>query len=164
MNKIINIRSSKAISEIKRFKKKKISLIDIKFENAHLKEINKLVGFTIFSKNDLFINSTTLWEIMQPAGLSGSHHYHEISPEDVCETIASLNEPIAIIKAKSSRFAILPSHISNYNEPLLVIIEIGAPLINNANASINKIVTIYPKKDLDKFLKKLEENEILYKK
>ncbi len=60
MNKIINIKNKKSISEIQKFKDKKYSLIDIKFENVHLKEINKLVLFDLFDKNDLYINSATL--------------------------------------------------------------------------------------------------------
>jgi len=37
-------------------------------------------------------------------------------------------------------------------------------LFVNKNANINKIVIIYPKSNLDEYLGKLDEKEILYKK
>lgn len=46
----------------------------------------------------------------------------------------------------------------------MVIIEIGSGRIANPRASINKIVTIYPKDDIDRILAKTNPKDILYQK
>ena len=48
------------------------------------------------------------------------------------------------------------------NEPFLVVIEIGAELIDKQNANINKIVTIYPKSNIDKYLQGIKDKDVLY--
>ena len=164
MNKIINIKTNKAIKEIRNFRDKKYSLVDIKIKNVHLRELNKLMSFELFDKNDLYINSVTLWELMQPIGNSGSHNYHELSPEDICSALNSITTPKCIFRVKNKRYAIVPVLISSYDEPLMIVIEKDAGLINNQNAKINKIVTMYPRNDLDKYLEGIEDKEIMYKK
>lgn len=164
MNKTINIKANKAIKEIREFRDKSFVPIDIKFENIHLKKLNEVVNSELFSKNDLFINSKSLWELMQPVGGAGSHNYHGLTPEDIFSVLNSLLNPLAIFHVKNDRFAIVPILISSFKEPLMVVIEKDAPLMNRQKAKINKIVTIYPKSDLDKYLKSLNEKDILFKK
>lgn len=164
MNKIINIKSKKAIKEINAFKEKRYSLVDIKFENVHLRDINKLLSDELFDKNDLYINSVTLWELMQPIGSAGTHNYHNLTPNDIFEAINSISKPACVLKVKRDRYAIIPVTISSFNEPLMVVIEIGGELINKQNANINKIVTIYPKSDIDAYLLKVNPKNILFKK
>ena len=164
MNRIINIKNKKAINEIEEFKKKKYSQIDIKFCNLHLMKINELVRKHIFSKNDLYINSTTLWELMQPIGKHGSHNYHGLMPNDILTAMNNLLEPYCIFIVKESRYAVIPTCLSSFNEPLMFVVGIGAELINNKNANINKIITIYPKSNLDEFLNKLVSRKLLFKK
>lgn len=162
MNKVINIKSKKAINEIKQFQNKKYSRLDIRFENVHLREINKLLPFSLFEKNDLFINSDTLWELMQPIGKTGTHNYHGLTPDDIFNALNSLEEPYCIFKVKNERYAVIPVYISSHNEYLMVVIETSCGLITNANANINKIVTIYPKSNINKHLTKIKNDDILY--
>lgn len=162
MNKIINIRSRSSIAEIQKFKDKRYSLVDVKFENIHLKDINRFVLFNLFDKNDLYINSTTLWELMQPIGDSGSHNYHDLTPEDIYNALNTINNPYCVLKVKHERYAVIPVYVSSFDEPLMIVIEKGAELINKQNANINKIVTIYPKSDFDKYLQNLSEDNVLY--
>lgn len=164
MNKVINIRNKKSINEIEVFKLKKFVPVDIKFENVHIRELNKLMSQNLFDKNDLFINSVTLYELMQPIGDSGSHNYHELTPEDIYYALNNILDPECIIKVKNERYAIVPTYVSSFDEPLMVVIELKSSLIDNKNAKINKIVTIYPKSNLDEYLNKLDEKDILYKK
>ena len=148
MNKIINIKNKKSIDEIQVFKDKIFVPVDVKFENVHLKEINTLIGSELFSKNDLYINSKTLWELMQPLGNAGSHNYHELTPEDIYYALNDIAHPECVIKTKNERYAIIPTYISSFSEPLMIIIELSSGLIVNKNANINKIITIYPKSNL----------------
>ncbi len=162
MNKIINIKSKKSILDIKKFKDKKYSLIDIKFENIHLKDINKFVLFELFDKNDLYISSTTLWELMQPIGSAGSHNYHDLTPEDIYYALNAVSNPYCVFRVKHGRYAVIPVYISSFNEPLMIVIEKGVELVNKQNANVNKIITIYPKSNLNKYILGLKECDVLY--
>jgi len=164
MNKIINIKTKKSIDEIAEFKNKEFSPCDIKFTNVHLKQLNEVINFKLFDKNDLYVSSTTLYELMQPIGNCGSHNYHNLTPEDIFNAINSLLHPLAVFSVKYERYAVVPIFNSSFSEPLMVVIEKGAPLLNRQNAKINKIVTIYPKSDLDKYLEGLKQQDVLYKK
>lgn len=164
MNKIINIKNKKAIDEIKVFKDKVFVPVDVRFENVHIKRLNEIIKFELFSKNDLYINSKSLWELMQPVGDAGSHNYHGLTAEDIYYALNSLLDPLAVFQVKNERFAIVPVFISSFNEPLMVVIEKDAELMNRQNAKINKIVTIYPKSDLDKYLEGIDETDIMFKK
>lgn len=137
-------------------------MTDIRFNNVHLKKINSLLRIDIFSKNDLYINSNTLWELMQPIGSSGSHNYHELQPENIVDAIRSLTNPYCIFNVKNERFAFITLNILDCKMSLMVVIEIGSGLTTNPNANINKIVTIYPKDDIDNYLSKLERKHILF--
>ena len=101
---------------------------------------------------------------MQPIGNSGSHNFHELTPEDIYYALNNVLDPECIIKVKNERYAIIPTYISSFDEPLMIVNEIKTGLIENKNANINKIVTIYPKSNLNDYLEKLDEKEILYKK
>ena len=162
MNKNINIKNKKAISEISKFRDKQYLPIDIRFENVYLKRINKLLQVAIFDKNDLYINSSTLWELMQPIGKTGSHNYHNLSPDDIYHALNSLMDPYCVFRVKNGRFAIIPVYISSFKEFLMVVIETNSGLITNIKANVNKIVTIYPKSNIDDYLSKIYSKDILF--
>ena len=163
MARTINIANrEKAIENLKEYKNKKYVLSDVRFENVHLKEVNKLLGYDIFSKNDLFINTISLWELMQPLGEKGGHNYHDLSPEDIVDALSSITEPYCILKTEISQYAILSTTISHFGEPLMVIIEVGAGLDKNINANINKLVTMFPKGDIERTIKNMNVRNLLY--
>ena len=163
MKTVINIKEREnAIKDVDAFRKKKYEGKDVRFANVNMVDLNKILSKPIFSKNDLFISSETLWEIMQPLGNTGAHNYHELTPEDIVDSLNSITNPYALFETKHSRYAIITTIISHYNEPLLFIIEIGSGLHVNIKANINKIVTIYPKSNVDIMLKGLDPNDILF--
>lgn len=164
MNKIINIKTSKAIKEIREFKNTLYAPCDVEFINIHLKQLNELVNVKLFSKNDLFINSGSLYNLMNPQGKNKSHHYHDLTPEDIFYSFNLVTNPLAVFSVKLGRIAVVPSYISSVGKPLIIIIEKDAPLMENQLAKINKIVTIYPKGNFEKYLKRIEEKDLLYKK
>ena len=164
MDRTINITNrEKAIENLKDYKEKKYVLADVRFTNVHLLEINHLLFKDIFYKNDLFINTISLWELMQPLGDKGGHNYHDLSPEDIVDALSSITEPYCILKTEISQYAILSTTISHFGEPLMIIIEVGAGLDKNINANINKLVTMFPKRDIDKSLEHKDPKDILYK-
>ena len=163
MNKTINIQSRKnAISDLKRIKRKRYVLADVKFENVHLKDLNVLLGQYVFSKNDLFINTISLWELMQPMGKRGGHNYHDLSPEDIVDALSSITEPYCILKTEISQYAIMSTSISHFGEPLFIVIEINAGLVGNTNANINKLVTMFPMSDIQRIINSMNKKNVLY--
>ena len=163
MNKTINIANrEKAIEDLQNYKEKQYVLTDIRFINVHLREINKLLESDIFDKNDLFINTISLWELMQPIGNKGGHNYHDLSPEDIVDALSSITEPYCILKTEISQYAILSTTISHFGEPLMVIIEVGAGLDRNINANVNKLITMFPKGDIERTIKNMDVKNLLY--
>ena len=90
MKRTINIKSEGALNDIEEFKNKRYVMCDIRFENTNLRDVNKLIGSNLFSKNDLFVNSVALWEFMQPKGEKGSHNYHGLTPQDILRVFTCL--------------------------------------------------------------------------
>lgn len=162
MKTIINIKSKKAIDELKTFKQTLYLSLDIKFENVHLKRINELARKRVFSKNDAYINAVTLYELMKEVGMRGAHNYHGLSPKDIIEALNNLSTPTCIFKTHSKRFVVIPSMISSFEMPLMVVIEKDSGLITNPFANINKIVTIYPKDELENYMLKINKRDIIY--
>ena len=164
MNKIINIKTKKSIDDIAEFKDNDFAPCDIKFTNVHLKKLNKILTIELFSKNDLYVNSATLHDVMQPEGKSESHNHHNLAPEAIFGALNNLLNPECVVKVKKERYAVITTSISSLHEPLMLVIELNSGLIVNKKANVNKIVTIYPKSNLEKYLEKFKEKEILYKK
>lgn len=162
MKIVINIKSKKAVKEIQRFRDSEYLSTDIKFTNLHLKRLNELVRKKIFAKNDSYINAKTLFELMQDIGNRGSHNYHGLKPSDIIEALVNLEDPMFIYKDRGHRYVVAPTFISSFSEPLVVIIETGASLIGNKTANVNKIITIYPKTNLQLELLNLQRFVQLY--
>lgn len=162
MLKIINVKSENALITLTQFKDKKYVICDVRFENVHLREVNKLVDFSLFDKNDLFANSDTLWSLMQDDVKSDSHNHHGLTPEDILDALNNIIKPYCVFKSKQERISIVLSCLSHFGEPLMVIIELDADLIEKKNAKINKLVTMYPYAEIQKVINKLDSKEILY--
>ena len=163
MKRVINIGNKKqAYIALEQFRNKHYESIDIEFTNVHLTRLNELVGYKLFRKNSLYVRSSTLWEIMQPVGKGGKHHYHGLEPCEIVNALSSLFDTVLIYQSYSNRYAALV--LGEKYPVLMVVIELNAGLENNRGADINKQVTIYPKENLYKFRKHLNEKDILYKK
>ena len=165
MNKRINIGDKeKAIIDISQFSLKHYRSTDIEFFNIHLKELNSICKKDIFSKNNLYIHSSTLWELMQPEAQIGKHHFHGLSAEQIYYTIKSIVNPYCVYESYGNRYVVATSYLNRRNENLILIIELHAPLTSNRDANINKLITIYPKKNMKNIYGHLEKDKILYPK
>ena len=164
MNRVINIGNKKqACKDLAQFQNKHYDAADIEFRNVHLLKLNALIGYRFFSKNSLYVRSSTLWEIMQPVGKMGKHHYHGLKPDDIVDGLGSLLESFLIYETYPNRYAVLVSGNGTYQN-LAIVIELNAGLSNNRNANINKLVTIFPKDNLDKKIAHIPAERIVYKK
>lgn len=164
MKRIINIGNKKqAYKQLNQFQSKQYESVEIEFTNVHLTRINELVGFRLFNKTSLYARSSMLWEIMQPVGKVGRHHYHGLEPTDIVDALSLLQDPLIVYESYMERYAVIVFGNDKYTH-LMIIIELNAGLENDRNANINKLVTIYPKDELDKTIKNLDKSKILYKK
>ena len=162
MIKIINIKSKDALEEVTQFKEKKYVKCDVRFENVNLRDINSLIEINLFAKNDVFVNSDTLWSLMQEDDEKDSHTHHGLTPVDILDAFNNIIRPYCIFKSKYGRIAVILSCLSHYGEPLMAIIEIGVGLIDDMDANINKLVTMYPRRDVDIFIDTIEPKRLLY--
>lgn len=119
---IINVKEKEAaIDAVDVFSKKKYENKDIRFSNTDLKKLNEKMRVKLFKKNDLFINSETLWEIMQEEGGGGKHHPHGLTAEDIINALNSFTDPYAVIDNTVNRYAIITATLSHFNEPLIIV-------------------------------------------
>ena len=163
MNKIINIGNKKyTLNDLSVYKSNEYVPFDIKIINTHMKKLNYLVGFNIFTKDLLYINSKTLWEIMQPIGGRGNHNFHGLTEEDVYLALESIQNPYAVMASKNDRYSIISIEASHFGKQLIVVIEKNASLIQNINAKVNKVVTIYPKDNIDRYINGKNQINVLY--
>ena len=163
MKKTINIKNiEEAEVLLNAYKKKKYSPIDIRLTNTHLKKINDYIHIDLFSKNDLFVNSDTLWSVMQPVGGQENHNFHGLTPKELVEVFNNLSNPYSVFISQLGRLGVISTILSESGQPIMVIIEIGAGLIGRQNANINKMVTLYPKDNLKRYLKSRKVVKVLY--
>ena len=166
MKNFINIGNKLAsLKYLKEIKEHQYAPFDLRIVNSHITDINKLIGRRLIKKDALYINSETLWEIMQPQGHKGRHHnQHGLTENDVHNALANISEPYCIYMSRYDRCAIVSIALSHFSEKTITIIEINADLTGFKNAGIYKIITMYPKSKIDNILKRTEPNNILYKK
>ena len=165
MNVIINLAEKEsAIAQLELFRDNDYASFDVQIDNSHIKELNELIGKKLFSKTSLYVNSTTLYELMKPIGGKGQHNYHELTPEDIYMSLLSIKNPKCVFIDKRERYAIISIELSHFNCPMMLIIEKDASLKLNSKAKINKVVTIYPKAQMDEYIAKVDERKLLYKK
>ena len=101
---------------------------------------------------------------MMDIGNKGRHNSHGLTVDDVYMALQSIRDPRYVYIAKEGRYAIISSKLSHFNLPLLIVIEVGAGILGDVDANINKIITIYPKDDIDGLIEKLDKKYLLYKK
>ncbi len=160
----INIKYRKnAVNNLLKYKYKKYQSYDIKLKNVNLMGINLLIRLPMFRKNYLFVDSDTLFDLMQDKGGKGKHNYHGLTPEIILDVLSDVEHPICIYEEDYKKYAIISSTKVESGEPLMLIIQIDAPLYNNPKAEEYKFVTMFPKSKADNLIqRKLEEHKVLY--
>ena len=91
---------------------------------------------------------------MQPIGGKGRHNYHGLEPDEIIDALSILLNPCLIYETHSGRCGIVVLGKPKYKN-IMVVVELNASLTNNRDANINKLVTIYPKDNMEKSIKGL---------
>lgn len=145
MFKTINLGNERFSLEIlQRIKEKNNVSFDIRITNSHIKNLNVILGRNVFKKDTLFVSAKTLWEIMQPIGGKGKHHYHGLSPKDIYNTLTSLKYSKRIYFSYDNRYVILTLAVFEMAK-LAIVVQPNCSLKDNATTNVIKIITIYPK-------------------
>ena len=137
---------------------------DVQITNSHITNLNVLTKKKIIKNNSLYINSQTLYDIMQTEDGEGEHNYHGLTADDIYMALTSIKDPKYIFITKFGRFAIVSIELSHFKYPLMLVLETDAALVSNKKASICKIVTIYPKDHIDAYIERLDNRLLLYEK
>ena len=117
--------------------------MDVRLVNTNLRVINKNIKTDIFDKNDLFVLSDTLYAIMSSLDEKvEQHHPHGISPESLLDGLCNLQRSKEVASSYDGRYEIISTTL--FDKKVKAIIEKNAPLLENRDAKINKLVTLYP--------------------
>ena len=144
-----------------KFKNKDYSPTDVELFNIHMKKLNDALGFTLFRKNSLYLTSKLLWEAMQPVGDSGTHNFHGLEVEEIYNALISISKSTKIYKTHDERYLIVTSVVTKCGDPIIAVVKTGSSLADIRNANINKLVTIYPKRNLEQYLKRIKNEPIM---
>ena len=166
--KVINLGTPlRAVEIIDVLGKKRLANADVRFQNVRLKRINELADRNIFLKNDLFMDATGLWDLMQAddGALGRRHHHHGLSPESIVKALSSLQNP-ELVAFEYNTYRHIVVTLSVDGRAMLAVIETNAPLRGNRDARINKLVTLYEKDGYNEYLRRVEKRsdiQILYR-
>ncbi len=159
----INVKNiEEAVKSLNHYAKKDRGHFDVRFRNVHLCLLNETIGRTIFRKNDLYVDASTLYELMQPIGRHRSHNSHGLDPLQIINCLNDLNKTVSIIRSHLDRLCVFTSYLEDKNSSMILVIDRCSNLPNNLTALVNKLITIYPKRKVREYLSRCKKEDILY--
>lgn len=143
METTINIgKRREAIRILKDFKINHYENRPIEITNIHLENINNIFGRKIIFRNNCFVESQTLWELMQPLGNKKTHNSHNLSPTEIFEALFNVKKPLEVVESYFGRYVILTIAIEQNGHKLGVVVE-PETYHTVLNKTVNKIITIH---------------------
>ena len=147
MFKIINLGNQEsAVKTITDIKENNYVPFDVRITNSHITNLNSVLKKRVFKKDALYVDSETLWEIMQPIGSKGKHNFHGLTPENVFDALITIKQSTEIEVSYDNRYLIVTLATVFDDINLVVIVTPSGNLRNNSKTIVNRIITIYPKK------------------
>ena len=145
-HRFINIgNKDEALEFLEDFKNNNYSPFYVRVTNSHICELNEVIGKKVFRKDAVYISSLTLWEIMQPIGGIGSHHYHGLTPEDVYKALSRLQYSKDVTISGDNRYIVITDVEVSTNVYLIIVIKASAYLLKLDLKKVVVIITVYPK-------------------
>lgn len=143
---LINLENNKSHSEYK-------------ITNLGLTKLNKVCKGKPFHQEAAYIDYSTLKDATTEVGGKGHHNYHGLTPTEVVDALRSVKDVGKVYESKENHemFIIVSSIVAECGYPIIVIIALNNPLHSERNLKINKIASLYPKRNLETFLKKLKQ-------
>ena len=145
MIKTLNLGNKKESIEALNTFKEKIGIARyIRIINSNIRDLNKVIGRNVFKKDALYINSQSLWEIMQPAGGRGAHNYHGLTPEQVYDALSRLQYAKDVFTSYRDRYIVITDVVFIGDVYLIVIVTPESDVPSQKLKNIITIITIYP--------------------
>lgn len=147
MNKVINLGNIKySLSVLNIIKNADYVPVDIRITNSQITRLNKVLGYVVFRKDALYISSSTLYEIMQPTGGMGRHHFHGLKPEEILNALLELKNAKDITESYDGRYLIITLATTSESAQIAIVIDPNSLSQNDLRTKVIKIITIYPHK------------------
>ncbi len=145
MNKVLNLGNKEyALKLLGKIKNNNYVPFDLRVTNAHLPALNKIIGRNIFRKDVLYVNTQTLWEIMQPIGGRGKHHYHQLSPQEILDALKDIKNSKDVNESYDGRYLIITLVMHQNDAPIAIILEPHGQLKENVGVDVARVITMYP--------------------
>ena len=148
MQKNINLGDKgSAIDILRNLKENKYESLEIRVRNSHIKDLNNVLGRKIFKNDVVYANAIMFWEIMQPVGGKGKHHYHNLSPENVYEALSTMRYSNNVTISYDNRYVIvtLATIAGGISIAAIVTPDGHTKQLNKKN--VIRIITMYPIKE-----------------
>ena len=133
-----------ALEMLYHLKQNKYDSLDVRIRNSHIKELNTKLGRNVFKNDVVYANALMFWEIMQPLGGRGKHHYHGLSPENVYEALSTMRYSENVILSYDNRYVIVTLATIANGISIAAIVTPEGHAKELVNRNVIKIITIYP--------------------
>ena len=145
MIKNINLGNKKsAIESLTQLKENKYENLEIRLFNTHITDLNKVLEKKVFKNDVVYANAIMFWEIMQPLGGKGKHHYHSLSPENVYMALSTMRYSKNVKLSYDNRYVIVTLATIVNGVGIAAIVTPNGHAKRFANRDVVKIITIYP--------------------
>ena len=144
-NVILNIGDKEScLQTLIQFKENKYVPFYVRITNSNIRELNNVIGRKVFKKDALYINSLSLWEIMQPIGEKGKHHHHGLAPEEVYNALSRIQYSKEVYTSYEDRYIVITDVVVTDEVRLVVIVTPNETLVKENIDNVVVIITIYP--------------------
>ena len=157
-HKIINIGDrTSAINFLSNLENNK-SQNEYKIINLGLTKLNRVCKGKLFRQEAAYVDYSTLKDAMTEVGGKGHHNYHGLTPSEIVDSLRSVKNSGKVYESKNNQDTciIVSSIIAECGCPIIVIIALNNTLYGEKNLKINKIASLYPKRNLESFLTNLK--------
>ena len=87
------------------------------------------------------------WEVMQPLGGKGKHHYHNLTPEEVYEALSMMHYSKDVTLSYDNRYVIVTLATTAGGISIAAIVTPEGHTNELVNRDVIKIITMYPQKE-----------------
>ena len=145
MNRFLNLANKDAcIALLEDIKDNDYVPFYLRITNSHIRDLNKVIGRNVFKKDAVYVNSQSLWEIMQPVGGEGGHHYHGLTPEQVYNALIRLRYSKNVRVSYDNRFVVITDVDYNDEVLLVVVVSPNITVVKEELDNVIIVITIYP--------------------
>ena len=125
-------------------KQNKYHSLDIRLINTHIKDLNNILGKNVFKNDVVYANAIMFWEIMQPLGGKGKHHYHNLTPENVFEALSTMHHSENVTLSYDDRYVIVTLAKIAGGINIAAVVTPKGSSVQKLNRNVIRIITMYP--------------------